>query len=77
MRNYNHDLISLIGDTVNENLLPPQLLKSDGCKKRVDRSTIAWGADFHTLRTADKAHSSLGTVGSPPMVRVDGHAFAR
>ena len=77
MRNYNHDLISLIGDTVNENLLPPQLLKSNGCKERVDRSTIAWGADFHTLRTADKAHSSLGTVGSPPMVRVDGHAFAR
>ena len=55
----------------------PQLLKSDGCKKRMDRSTIAWRADFHTLRTAYEARSSLGTIWSPPLVRVDWHAFAR
>ena len=53
----------------------PQLLKSDGCKKRVDRSTIAWRANLLTLRTAYETNWSGLTFGSPPFGWVDRHAF--
>ena len=55
----------------------PQLLKSNGCKKWVNRPTIAWGANLLTLGAVYKANGSGLTFWSPPLVRIDRHTFTR